>query len=294
MELELGQIDTRYDALRGRSPLRERRVLASIADVGQQVPVVVVRDAGRYVLVDGYKRVRALGRLGRDLVRAVDWDLAEADALLLERVLRSGEADNALEQGWFLHELTTRFGLSCDELARRFDRTTSWVSRRLALVSALPKGVQEHVRTGAIGAHAAMKYLVPLARANAADCVRLCEGIAGARPTSRQVAELYAAYTTGNARSRELVVGAPLIALRARQEAARPGGDADRTPVEHLLADLSIVGAVARRAHHRMRRGALDGATSEERQRVMAACGEARAEMDVLGRRFEKETGDAG
>lgn len=293
MELELGQIDTRYDALRGRSPTRERRVLASIADVGQQVPVVVVRDAGRFVLVDGYKRVRALARLGRDLVRVVDWDLTEADALLLERALRSGDADNALEQGWFLHELTSRFGLSCDELARRFDRTTSWVSRRLALVSALPKTVQEHVRTGAIGAHAAMKYLVPLARANAADCARLCEGIAGARTTSRQVADLYAAYTAGNARSRELVVSAPLVALRARLEATR-ASEADKTPVEHLLADLSIVGAVARRAHHRMRRGALDGATSEERQRVMAACGEVRAEIEVLGRRCEKETVDAG
>jgi ParB/RepB/Spo0J family partition protein len=293
VELELGQIDTRYDALRGRSPTRERRVLASIADVGQQVPVVVVRDADRFVLVDGYKRVRALGRLGRDLVVAVGWDLAEADALLLERVLRSGDADNALEQGWFLHELTSRFGLSCDELARRFDRTPSWVSRRLALVSALPKSVQEHVRTGAIGAHAAMKYLVPLARANAADCTRLCEGLAGARPTSRQVADLYAAYTTGNARSRDLVVSAPLVALRARLEAAR-ASEADKTPVEHLLADLSILAAVARRAHHRMRRGSLDGATSEERQRVMAACGEARAEIEVLGRRCEKETVDAG
>jgi hypothetical protein len=34
MELELGQLDLRYESLRTRSALRERRVLASIAQVG--------------------------------------------------------------------------------------------------------------------------------------------------------------------------------------------------------------------------------------------------------------------
>jgi hypothetical protein len=82
--------------------------------------------------------------------------------------------------------------------------------------------------------------------------------------------------------------------LRARLEATSTDGEPDKTPVEHLLADLSIVAAVARRAQHRMRRGALDGATVEQRQRAMAACVEARAEIEVLGRRCEKETVDAG
>ena len=56
------------------------------------------------------------------------WDLGEAEALLLERMLRAGDADNALEQGWFLRELRIRFGLSGEELSKRFGRTPSWVS----------------------------------------------------------------------------------------------------------------------------------------------------------------------
>jgi hypothetical protein len=44
-------------------------------------------------------------------VQAVEWALGEAEALLLERLLRAGEADSAIEQGWFLRELSTRFGL---------------------------------------------------------------------------------------------------------------------------------------------------------------------------------------
>jgi ParB-like chromosome segregation protein Spo0J len=292
MELELGQLDLRYESLRTRSALRERRVLASIAQVGQQMPIIVVCDGGAPIVVDGYERVRTLRRLRHDTVRATAWELSEADALVLERLLRAGEADSAIEQGWFLREMTDRFGLSRDELARRFDRTPSWVSRRLALVMALPASVQNHVRSGAIGAHAAMKYLVPLARANEGDCERLADAIAPSRPSSRQMAELCATYAGGNVQTRELCMRDPLLVLRARQEQAR-GGSAERTPVEHLLDDLGIVGAVVRRARGRLVRGAIDGATEPQRAQVGRASAEAAACMEALKRQCDQELNDA-
>jgi len=292
MELELGQLDLRYESLRTRSALRERRVLASIAHVGQQMPIIVVRDGDAHVVVDGYKRVRTLRRLRHDTVRATAWELSEAEALLLERRLRAGESDSAIEQGWFLREMTERFGLSRDELARRFDRTASWVSRRLALVMALPASVQSHVRSGAIGAHAAMKYLVPLARANEGDCERLAEAIAPSRPSSRQLGELCATYAAGNVETRQLCVRDPALVLRARQERAREGS-AERTAVEHLVDDLGIVGAVARRACGRLARGALDGATEAERAHVGRASAEVAACAQDLKRQCDRELGDA-
>src|SRR5258708_34691757 len=122
MEVELGQLDRRYESLRTRNRARERRLLASLSEIGQQTPIILVRDEQRLVLVDGYKRVRALARLGHDTASAVGWTLGEADALLLERMLRGADPDSAMEQGWFLRELSTRFGLGLDALARRFDR----------------------------------------------------------------------------------------------------------------------------------------------------------------------------
>jgi ParB/RepB/Spo0J family partition protein len=163
MELEFQQLDLRYEALRKRSPAKETRLLASLAELGQQLPVVVVpsADAGRHVLVDGYKRVRALQRLRRDTVAAVVWSLGEAEALLLERLMRSADGNGPLEEGWLLAELRDRFGMSAEELARRFDKSASWVSRRLSLVTELPQEIQAQVRRGEIVAHAAMKHLVP-------------------------------------------------------------------------------------------------------------------------------------
>ncbi len=115
---------------------------------------------------DGYKRAVALEQLGRDTVEAVIRPMREAEALVLERSMRLSERDTALEQGWLLAELEQRFGYSLDDPARRFDRSTSWVSRRLALVELLPKMIQQKARMGEIPAHVAMKYLVPVARAN--------------------------------------------------------------------------------------------------------------------------------
>jgi ParB family chromosome partitioning protein len=292
MDLELHQLDRRYEALRTRSARRERRLIASLSEVGQQTPIVVVRDGERWVVVDGYKRVRAVHRLGHDVVRAAEWLLGELDALVLERVMRGGDGVSAIEEGWLLRELVQRFGLGQDELGRRFDRSTSWVSRRLGLVTELPANVQEQVRAGTIGAHAAMKYLVPLARANAADCEALGRAMGKLRATSRQVSELYAAYMSGNAAVRERVVQQPALVLKARAELGRVGGEL--TAAEELLRDLRIVTSVARRGVGRLRQGALDGAADAERVRAREQCREAHFETGRLLKSCNQETSDAG
>ena len=71
MELELHQLDLRYERLRTRRPHAERRLLGSLAENGQLVPAVVIREekTKQYIVVDGYKRVRALRKLGRDILR---------------------------------------------------------------------------------------------------------------------------------------------------------------------------------------------------------------------------------
>jgi hypothetical protein len=84
--------------------------------------------------------------------------------VLLDRSLRLSEHESALEVGWLLVEMERRFGYALDELSPRFDRSVSWVSRRLALVELLPETIQEQVREGKVAAQVAMKFLVSVAR----------------------------------------------------------------------------------------------------------------------------------
>src|SRR5216117_1893738 len=172
MQLEFHQLDRRWEHLRVRQPHRQRRLMASLAESGQQTPIVVVlspdqRD--RYLVIDGHKRIAALQQLGRDTVEATVWAMSAAEALLLDRSLRFSPQESALEQGWLLSEMEQRFGYSLEELGRRFDRSGSWVSRRLGLVELLPEAIQQQVREGKLAAQAAMKFLVPVARQSLED-----------------------------------------------------------------------------------------------------------------------------
>lgn len=258
MDLEFHQLDLRYEGLRVHRPDRERRLLASLAERGQQVPIVVIALAdapNRFLVIDGYKRIRALQRLGRDTVRATVWDMDETEALIMDRSLRTAEGETALEQGWLLSELHRSLGLSLDDLARRFDRSVSWVSRRLALVRELPESVQQCVRIGKIGAHAAMKYLVPIARANRRSCELLAEEIARNQFSTREVGQIYEAWRKGPVYIQNSIIDDPKLFLRARREIE----DEDPAGVcagEELLHSLDMVGAIARRAARQWREAA--------------------------------------
>ena len=292
MEIELHELDLRYAALRRRDARRERALVASLADSGQQVPVVVVRgEAGPFVLVDGYKRVRALERLHRDTVDAVVWALSELEALLLAPVLRTGEGDSALEQGWVLRELHERFGLTAGELARRFDKSPSWVSRRLGLVRELPEAVQELVRSGALVAHAAMKHLVPLARANLAQCLELAPALAAHGLSSRQIGRLCAAFVAGTDERRQLILTAPHLVLRAATEAERPK---DKSDAERVLSDIAAVAAIARRARRVLAAQPGRAAMWWPRGELGAAVAAAAADTTALFTLVRKEMADAG
>src|SRR4051794_34766045 len=138
-----------------REAHRQRQLTGSLAEGGQQMPMIVIgaeNDSNRYVVIDAYKRVAAPEQLRRDTVEAIVWEMSEAEPLLLERSLRFSRQECALEQGWLLSEMSQCFGYSLEELARRFDRSVSWVSRRLALVELLPEAIQQQVREGRIAA----------------------------------------------------------------------------------------------------------------------------------------------
>ena len=295
MDLEFHQLDLRYELLRVRHPARERRLLASIAEVGQQMPIVVVGGHGdaRHVVVDGYKRVRCLRQLHRDTVGAIGWELSEAEALIFRQLLHREAADTPLEQGWVLRTLHEDHACSMEHLARRFDRSVSWVSRRLSLVRDLPPLVQQRVQEGRLVAHAAMKYLVPLARANQSDCLRLVDAIASRTLSTRQIGRLYHTYLAGTAPVRALVVADPLLVLRMDEEAQRPADDLppEAHRAEALISDLHVIAAVARRATRRVRHGLP--LLPPDRQRAWHVCCQARSDVETLHRQCVKELSDA-
>jgi ParB family transcriptional regulator, chromosome partitioning protein len=250
MQLEFHQLERRWEHLRVRDPQRQRRLLASLADSGQQVPIVVVgaeKQADRYVVIDGYKRIAALEQLGRDTVEAVVWPMSEAAAVLLDRSLRLSEHETALEVGWLLAEMEQRFGYGLEELARRFDRSVSWVSRRLALAELLPEAIQQQVREGKIAAQVALKFLVPVVRQSLEACQRMAAIFAEHHCDTREAGRLYGAWRRGSAAIRKRILDDPALFFKTQRQEKVPAG-----PAAELVRDLEMVTAIVNRAHRRI------------------------------------------
>jgi len=112
LELDLHRLELRFAGSRLVEPRAVARIAHSIERCGQIVPCVVVSVPGgpgaggeRLVLIDGYRRVAALRRLGRDIASVERWACDVTDALLgllartQDRPLASILADPRVDAG---------------------------------------------------------------------------------------------------------------------------------------------------------------------------------------------------
>ena len=236
-ELDLHRLDAPYAQTRVQRPEQVRRLMTSIDADGQRVPLVVVNDGERFVLVDGYPRWAALQRLGRDTAQVEVWQGPLGAALTQVLARHQGRAFEPIEQAWMLSAALAE-GLSQRALATALGKDTSWVSRRLALLSALSEPVQEALRQGVLSTWAASRIVVPLARANAADAQALLGALHREPLSTRELATWYAHYGPANRTARARRVAQPRLFIQALPAPETPASDDPETPWLDELARL--------------------------------------------------------
>lgn len=288
MQIEIQDLELKYRRLRIVDRSRRSQLTTALLEHGQQTPVLVVageEGAPTYVLIDGYARVAALQSLGRDLVEALVLPLGEPEALVLGHRLEASRRPSVLEEAWLVRELIEGHEKTQVELAIWLHRSVSWVSRRLALVRVLPSSVQEAVKRGVLSAQAAMKYMVPLARAKGVDCEQLVEQLRPGPISVRQMQRLYEGWKQGDREQRGRLLAHPHLYLKAQDEISQPvAPEPGCGAVEQLVADLDALAAMCRRVRRQVRHGALTGVAIERRAEMIAAWGEVRLIFDSLGK----------
>jgi ParB family transcriptional regulator, chromosome partitioning protein len=194
LDLDLHRLDLRFAGSRLVEPQAVARIAQSIERCGQIVPCIVVAVPGGAstgsdprVLIDGYRRVAALRRLGRDTAWVEQWTCDLTEALLGVLARTQDRRFASIEEALLLRELVQGQGLSQHDLARCSGRDVSWVSRRLALLSALPDAALAAVRAGKLSSWAANRIVVPLARANTEHADRLLAELAVAPLSTREL-----------------------------------------------------------------------------------------------------------
>ena len=146
-EIELSQLDLRYEGHRLRQQGLEDRLLASIGREGIREPLAGAVVESGCVLLDGFKRYRCARQLHVHRVPFVSLGADEASAILelLGQARRS--TLSVLEEARFLDELKAR-GMSLAEIAQALGRSKAWVSVRLGLLEAMSPAVRQHVFGG--------------------------------------------------------------------------------------------------------------------------------------------------
>jgi len=245
--LEINQLDLRYGHTRIRKPEALLPLMRSLEKWGQLRPVSVVRtDPASHVLVDGYLRVEAMRRCGKDTVLAEVWVCGEMEALVAVLIREQERRWEALEEASLIRELHNRHELSQESIARLLGKDKSWVCRRLSLLSALPDEVLEAVRSGDLSPWAASRILAPLARANPEHAKALTRTLSQEHLSTRELAELFRHYQKANRTQRERMALDPILflkALRAKEEDSR-AHSLKNGPEGKWLRDMKVAGHI--------------------------------------------------
>jgi ParB family transcriptional regulator, chromosome partitioning protein len=215
-EMDLHRLDLRYADTRVNSSTALNRLVNSIEQYGQLIPVTVVADGQQTVLIDGYLRVLALQRCGRDTAHVFSWECSIEHALLVTLAHEQARGWEALEEANILRALCDR-GLSQREIAMHIGRDVSWVSRRLQLLEGMSEDILRALRHGELSTWSATRILMPLARANTDHAKCLLKALKKAPLSSRDLNELYKQYNQSDKNTRERLVRNPQLFKQAQQ-----------------------------------------------------------------------------
>ena len=248
--IEIVHLNLRYSNIRVQDPKTVIRMADSMERYGQIMPILVVTaDAPHYTLIDGYLRVAAAKRCGKDTLVSHIWHGSEKDALCHVLVKDNERKWDIFEQAGLIQELHRRHGLSQRNIAHLLGKDPSWVSRRLSILASLPDKVAKSVQRGNLSSWAATRVLTPMARANAEHAGRLAENLIKHPLSTRQLFIFFKHYQRSNRKVRENMVNNPQLFVKAEQT----GKDIGKSrllkagPEGKFKEDLRIIGHMAQR-----------------------------------------------
>lgn len=246
-EIEITQLDLRYEDYRMKHPELEGRVLSSIARVGIEQALEGVEVACGSVLLNGFKRYRCARKLQ---IHSVPYlSLGEDEVIGIMNLLRSynDKTLSILEQARFIDELANVRGMSQAEIAGELSRSKAWVSMRLGLIAEMSPAVCKELFRGRFPVYSYMYTLRPFMRMNGVSPEQIdsfVAAVSGKKLSVREIEQLAHGFFRGpESFRREILNGNLALSLDQVKEAAAsaaadPDGCSEFERV--LLKDLEL------------------------------------------------------
>ncbi len=184
-DVEISKMGERYAAFRIVSPRTDEAMVKSIKKYGQLSPVVCANGCE---IVDGFKRLRACRRLGKETLKARIIEATDRVVKAAVIQLNRGSSISEIEEAMILSSLYREDGLTQTEIALLLGRHKSWVSRRITLIERLCDEVRDDVRLGLLP-QSMGRELAMLPRGNQKDAAA---AIIKHRLSTREAARLIA------------------------------------------------------------------------------------------------------
>jgi len=165
-EVELSQLDLRYEDYRLKQAAAEARLLASIAQRGIEEPLEGVEVQQASVLLNGFKRYRCARKLQLHVVPYTSLGEDEVTGILGLLRTAKNKALSILEQARFIDELKNVRHLSVAEIAAELSVSKAWVSMRLGLLGEMSPTVRQKLFSGAFPVYPYMYILRQFMRMN--------------------------------------------------------------------------------------------------------------------------------
>jgi ParB/RepB/Spo0J family partition protein len=164
--IELSQIDICYELLRLKNLAFEKKLLASISEQGVLMPLQGVFKNNTFIIIDGFKRYRCCKKLNIDIVPIKEIGTNNVEGIL-NFMRASNEASlSILEQAKLVDELHDEMKMTIRDIACSVDKSPSWVSARLGMISKLTPKMYELIQADSFPARTYMYTLNQLTRVN--------------------------------------------------------------------------------------------------------------------------------
>jgi predicted transcriptional regulator len=243
-EIELAELDVRYENYRMKNPALEKRLLASIAQRGIEQALEGATSGEVKILLNGFKRRRCALRLGLDHVPYLSLGDDEAGAIVNLLRVSNESALSLLEQARFIEQLHRLEKMSVADIAEQLSRSKSWVSMRLGLLEEMSPRVQEEIFAGRFPMYAYMYTLRPFMRLNPTGKPEVEEfvlAVSGQNMSVREIEQLAYGYFRGPQSMREMIQNghASEVLTWMQQVPQDAEGCSERERI--LLRDLELV-----------------------------------------------------
>lgn len=243
-EIEISELDLRYETYRMRNRVQETKLTASIAERGIEEPLEGVDKGAGHILLNGFKRYRSARKLRIEVVPYTS--LGEDEALCIMGLLRisNNKALGILEQARFIDDLKNLHQMNVAEIAMELSRSKSWVSMRLGLMREMTEAVREKIFSGAFPVYPYMYTLRQFMRMNSVSKKQIEEfvvAVSGRKLSVREVEQLANGYFRGPESFREEIrKGNIVLSLKQIREVPDPPDGCNEFE-RVLIKDLEIV-----------------------------------------------------